>query len=386
MRLNKLVSTVIGITLASTTVFLVSSVSSAGAANPNCRDIDGDYIVTFARNVNAQSEMNAAPGKSISPKFTYDVAVNGFAASLSAEQVCAFRKRPNIESIELDGQIDASAFTLASTSAASWGLDRVDETNRALDGKYDYFSDGTGIKAYIIDTGIYSKQSDFTGRLLAGYSAIRSGGTEDCNGHGTHVSGTVGGTKYGIAKKVSLVPVRVLDCKGSGATSGVIAGVNWVATNATPGRSVANMSLGGGFSSTLNSAVANLIAKGVVVVVAAGNSNMDACKSSPASVGAAITVGATDNSDAFASFSNFGACVDISAPGVSITSDWIRSATDINIISGTSMATPHVTGAVARYLSNGISAAGIISDSTKGAVTGNLRGTVNNFLYLDRNK
>jgi subtilisin family serine protease len=215
------------------------------------------------------------------------------------------------------------------------------------------------VTAYIIDTGIQFSNTDFGGRAKSGYDAVNVGTpADDCNGHGTHVAGTVGGAKYGVAKKVSLVAVRVLDCNGSGSTSGVIAGIDWVTENHLSGvPAVANMSLGGGVSTTLDDAVARSIADGVTYAVAAGNGNssgvpQDACTSSPARVPDALTVGATDKTDKPASFSNYGNCVDLFAPGVGITSDWYsrRSNTATNTISGTSMATPHVTGVAALYL------------------------------------
>jgi subtilisin family serine protease len=220
--------------------------------------------------------------------------------------------------------------------------------------------------------------------LKPGFSAIGSAAdTLDCNGHGTHVSGTIGGSIYGVAKAVSLVPVRVLDCAGSGSTSGVIAGINWAIANHQLGvKAVANMSLGGGASSALDSAVNNLINDGVIVVVAAGNSRQDACKSSPARVPGAITVAASDVSDIFASFSNRGKCVDIIAPGVGITSDWIGSNTATNTISGTSMASPHVAGAVARALSVGRSANNVLTEALTNKITQVPAGTPNKLLYI----
>lgn len=352
---------------------------SAEAAGPKCDAIDGDYIVTFAPGIGVDKEIKAAPGRAISAKFTYKNVLNGFAANLSAEQVCAFQKRPNIQSVELDGIASIETTQLGAT----WGLDRIDSKSPSVlkDGAYNYSSTGLGVTVYVIDTGIQSGHSDFAGAVTSGFSAI-AGGTEDCNGHGTHVAGTIGGSTYGVAKDVTLVPVRVLDCSGSGAISGVIAGVDFVkgATAANTTNAVANMSLGGGANTALDTAVKNLISSGVTVVVAAGNSRADACKSSPARVPAAITVAASDSNDAFASFSNRGSCVDIIAPGVSITSDWLNNST--NTISGTSMASPHVAGAVARYILGGLTATQLVVDSSTNAIKSVPRGTVNKFLYL----
>jgi subtilisin family serine protease len=210
--------------------------------------------------------------------------------------------------------------------------------------------------AYVIDTGIQFSHVDFGGRAVSGYDAVDGGTADDCNGHGTHVAGTVGGSTYGVAKEVRLVAVRVLDCGGSGSISGVIAGIDWVTANHQAGRpAVANMSLSGRVSTALDNAVARSIEDGITYAVAAANGDVagvpqDACASSPARVAAAMTVGASDRTDAPASFSNYGPCVDLFAPGVGITSDWYTSTTATNTISGTSMATPHVTGVAALYL------------------------------------
>jgi subtilisin family serine protease len=211
------------------------------------------------------------------------------------------------------------------------------------------------VLAYVVDTGIDYNHSDFAGRVAAGFTAINDGtGVLDCNGHGTHVSGTIAGSFYGVAKAATLVPVRVLDCAGSGYLSGVVAGLDWIAKNWTPGTpAVVNMSLGGGVSSTLDSAVESLVSKGITVAVAAGNSAADACTSSPARTPGVITVAASDATDGFAYFSNFGSCVDVIAPGVSITSDWIGSTTATAAISGTSMASPHVAGLIASMMTYG---------------------------------
>ena len=280
--------------------------------------------------------------------YRYDAALNGFAAPLSNGAVEALRRNPNVEYIEVD-----SVVTLDATqTGATWGIDRIDQRALPLSGAYTYDFTGAGVTAYIIDTGILTDHSEFGGRATSGYDAVDGAlPAADCNGHGTHVSGTVGGATYGVAKGVSLVAVRVLNCSGSGTTSGVIAGINWVTSNhATGAAAVANMSLGGGVSTTLDTAVSNSIKDGVTYAIAAGNNNANACNYSPARVPAAITVGATTSTDARASYSNYGACLDLFAPGSSITSAWYTSTTATNTISGTSMATPHVAGAAALYL------------------------------------
>jgi subtilisin family serine protease len=270
---------------------------------------------------------------------------------------------------------------------ATWGLDRIDQRNLPLSGTYTYDVSGSGVRAYIIDTGIHYSHNEFGGRASFGYDALGGDGS-DCNGHGTHVAGTVGGTVYGVAKNVALYAVRVLNCSGSGTTSGVIAGVDWVRNNAIK-PAVANMSLGGGASTSLDNAVSNAIASGVTFAVAAGNSSANACNYSPARVASALTVGSTTSSDSRSSFSNFGSCLDLFAPGSSITSAWRTSNTATNTISGTSMASPHVAGVAALYLSisgnSGASpstvASAIINNATTGVVGNAGSGSPNRLLH-----
>lgn len=331
--------------------FTVASVASVASGQSEVR---ADYIVTF-RNASVMNAgvgaVEAAGGRVYQ---TYRHALNGVAVSLPVAAVRALTTRAEIVAIERDAE-----FTADDTQTnATWGIDRIDDAGLPLDGTYTYTYNGTynagasRVDAYIIDTGILPTHVEFTGRVTAGYSTIKDRrGSVDCNGHGTHVAGTVGGVTYGVAKAVTLVPVRVLDCRGSGTTSGVIAGIDWVIANHGTSAAVANMSLGGGASSAMDTAVANLVGDGVVLAVAAGNSNTDACTTSPARAAAPLTVGATTSLDARASYSNFGSCVDIFAPGSSITSAWYSSKTATNTISGTSMATPHVTGVAALVLS-----------------------------------
>jgi len=331
---------------------LVASVLVAptfAAGNPNCTEVDGDYIVTFSKGAVVANEIKNVNGRDITPKFMYEDAINGFAGFLTGAQVCNFKKRGNVLNVELDKEVSIDA----TQSGVTWGLDRIDQTSLPLNTTFSYTSTGSGVDAYVIDTGILASHTEFTGRVKNGYTAINDRrGTTDCNGHGTHVSGTIGGTKYGVAKAVSLIPVRVLDCRGSGANSGVIAGVNWAIGNHVQGKpAVANLSLGGPVSDALDLAINNLISDGVTVVVAAGNDRLNACNYSPSRVPAAITVAASTSADTLASFSNTGPCVDIIAPGVNITSAWIGKNTAISTISGTSMASPHVAGAIARSLS-----------------------------------
>ena len=311
--------------------------------------IVGEYIIRFKDSEPDVDGRTRALGARIdgTVERTYRSAIKGvFVRKMSAAAAAALRSDPNVVSVEQNMTISLNT----TQTGATWGLDRIDQRNLPLSTTYTYSGDGTGVTAYIIDTGINYTHNEYSSRTSFGVDEIvPSTNGLDCNGHGSHVSGTIGGTTYGVAKNVKLVAVRVLNCSGSGSTAGVIAGIDWVTANRTL-PAVANMSLGGGFSSTLNAAVTNSIAAGVVYGVAAGNSTADACNESPSSTPNAITVGATDINDKFASFSNFGTCVDISAPGVNITSAWIGSNTATNTISGTSMATPHVVGAAALYL------------------------------------
>ena len=321
--------------------------------------------------------------------FVYRRALNGFAGHIPPGLVQQLLRDERIERVEED----AVVYATTTQTGATWGLDRSDQRSLPLTTTYDYNSTGAGVTAYIIDTGIRFAHSDFGGRATSGYDAIDGGTADDCNGHGTHVAGTVGGATYGIAKGVNLVAVRVLDCGGSGSTSGVIAGIDWVtAQHAVGTPAVANMSLGGGASSSMDAAVNSSIADGVSYSVAAGNGNFigiaqDACNYSPARVANAITVGATDKTDKKASFSNYGTCVDLFAPGVDITSAWSTSNTATNTISGTSMAAPHVAGAAALYLQGNPSATSqqvrdaLVNNATANAITSIGTGSPNLLLY-----
>jgi aqualysin 1 len=311
--------------------------------------IPDQYIVVFKSSLpDAAAEARALVAQHGGTlRFTYTSAIKGFAANLTERAVEALRRNPNVAYIEADQT--AELFDTES-SPSSWGLDRVDQRKLPLSSSYSYMTTGAGVNVYIIDTGIRTSHIEFGGRALGAYSSVKGkSSTDDCNGHGTHVAGTVGGSTYGIAKDVKLYAVRVLDCDGSGSYSAVIAGIDWVtAHRQLP--AVANMSLGGGKSQPLNDAVQGSIAAGITYAVAAGNSNYDACSFSPASTPAALTVGATTRQDAQAYYSNWGTCVDVYAPGDSITSAWNTSDDASAIKRGTSMAAPHVAGAAALYL------------------------------------
>jgi serine protease len=278
---------------------------------------------------------------------TYSSAINGFVVqSKSVDHVKSLLKDPRVDYIEADQVVTIGA----TQNNATWGLDRIDQVSLPLNSSYSYDYDGTGVNAYVIDTGIRITHNQFGNRGRSGYTAINDGnGTNDCQGHGTHVAGTIGSTTYGVAKDAKVYAVRVLGCDGSGSNSGVIGGVDWVAGNHIK-PAVANMSLGGGASSALDNAVNSAVSQGITMVVAAGNDNSNACSYSPARAGSAITVGSTTSSDSRSSFSNYGNCLDIYAPGSSITSTWSTSNSATNTISGTSMASPHVAGVAALYL------------------------------------
>ena len=314
---------------------------------------------------------------------TYEHTIKGFATRMSEERMRELLADPRVEFIEQNGYKRISA----TQSGATWGLDRIDQTSLPLNSSYTYNADGTGVHAYIVDTGMRVTHSQFSGRVGNGFDAITSGGNaNDCQGHGTHVAGTVGGTTHGVAKKVTLHPVRVLDCSGSGTDAQVIAGLDWVTANHIK-PAVANMSLGGDPTQALDAAVARAVAAGVTVAVAAGNDNSSGCNYSPAREPSAITVGATTSSDARASYSNYGACLDIFGPGSSITSSSYSSDTGTTSMSGTSMASPHVAGVVALYLQANPSAtpaqvvAALTSNATPSKVTSPGSGSPNLMLY-----
>ncbi len=363
--------------------------------------IPGQFIVVLhdvtAREATAPVETAAVTASRLAASvdgeilFVYDAALNGFAVRVPpGEEITAaatLESDPKVDYVEPD-RVAQVLETTGTQTGATWGLDRIDQASLPLNATYTYPNTGAGVHAYIIDTGVLITHTQFTGRVGTGFSAIGSSQNYvDCNGHGTHVAGTVGGTTYGVAKQVTIHPVRVLDCSGSGSNSGVIAGVNWVTANRQL-PAVANMSLGGGASSALDTAVANSIAAGVTYAIAAGNDNQNACNYSPARTAAALTVGATTSTDARASYSNYGTCLDIFAPGSSITSAWYTGNSATASLSGTSMATPHVAGAAALYLAANPSAAPaqVAQALTGGAalnkVTSPGTGSPNRLLYV----
>ena len=310
-------------------------------------------------------------------------ALTGYSAKLSPAQARRLAADPAVAYVEQDRVVSAQA---TQTNPPSWGLDRIDQRNLPLNSSYTYPNTASNVRAYIIDTGIRTTHTDFGGRATWGTNTVDTNNT-DCNGHGTHVAGTVGGTRYGVAKGVRLIAVKVLNCSGSGSTTGVVSGINWVTSNAAK-PAVANMSLGGGVSSSIDNAVTNSVNSGVTYAVAAGNSSANACNYSPARAAAAITVGSTTSSDARSSFSNYGSCVDIFAPGSSIVSAYRTSDTASSTLSGTSMASPHVAGAAALVLGANPSyspaqvASYLTTNATTGKVTNPGSGSPNRLLFV----
>lgn len=303
----------------------------------------------------------------------FSAALDGFAATLSDTLLAALRGDARVRSVELERTYRASA---TQTPTPSWGLDRIDQRALPLNSAYTFTRMGLGVDVYVVDTGIFTRHADFAGRAVPGWDYVdRDSTPQDCNGHGTHVAGTAGAGRYGVAKRTRLIAVRVLGCDGAGPTSTVVSGLDWVVRHHRAGRpAVVNLSLGGPVSAALDTAVRNVLADGVSVVVAAGNDNADACASSPGRVPGVLTVGASDRADARASFSNTGTCVDLFAPGVGIASTWIDGRA--KVLSGTSMAAPHVAGAVALLLQTYPSASpatihsAIVGSATKGRVSG----------------
>lgn len=367
--------------------------ASAAEFRATASPIEGRYIVVLKPHVAALAgEATKAPRVSriadaialehrsrVIRKF--DHVLRGFVVEADDTSLAKFLADPRVAYVEEDGRVSIDA----TQSGATWGIDRIDQRNLPLNGNYVYNTTAAGVHAYIIDTGVLGSHSEFTGRMGNGYDAV-GGGTSDCNGHGTHVAGTVAGTTWGVAKGATVHPVRVLGCNGSGSWSGVIAGMDWVAANRQL-PAVANMSLGGGANTSVDNAVANLSNAGVTVVVAAGNNSGNACSYSPARAPSAITVGSTQSNDARSGFSNYGSCLDIFAPGSNITSAWYTSNSASNTISGTSMASPHVAGGAALYLSSNPGATpaqvtnALISNATTGVVGNPGSGSPNRLLY-----
>ena len=322
--------------------------------------------------------------------FVYQHALKGYAATFRGGGISDVARDGRVAAVEPDAEVQA--FT--TQTGATWGLDRIDQRNRPLSTTFTYTNTGSGVTAYVIDTGIRTTHAQFGGRAVHGKDAVDNDTVaDDCNGHGTHVAGTIGGATYGVAKGVTLKAVRVLNCAGSGTNMQVIAGIDWVTSDHPAGApAVANMSLGGGASTALDTAVNNSIADGVSYAVAAGNGfyglfAQNACNGSPSRVPAAMTISATDQSDKKASWANYGTCVDLFAPGVNITSAWYSSNTATNTISGTSMASPHVAGVAALFLQSNPAASpatvrnALVNNSTPNVVVSPGSGSPNRLLF-----
>ncbi|GGP58209.1 S8 family peptidase [Saccharothrix coeruleofusca] len=383
-----------GVGLATGTAFAVTAALTTFTSSAAEGEIRGlgtekavkDSYIVVLKDVSTASASSLSAKYQATVKHTYTRALHGFSATMSEAQARKLAADPAVAYVQQDAEVSISA-TQAPTP--SWGLDRIDQAALPLDNSYTYPNEGEGVTAYIIDTGIRFSHSDFAGRASSGRDTVdNDDDSTDCNGHGTHVAGTVGGSTYGVAKKVKLVGVRVLNCSGSGTYAGVIAGIDWVTANAVK-PAVANMSLGGGADATVDQAVRNSIASGVTYGLAGGNSSgADACGFSPARTPEAITVGSTTNTDARSSFSNIGTCLDIFAPGSNITSAWHTGDTATNTISGTSMATPHVVGAAALFLAANPTATpqqvrdGLVDGATSDVVTSPGNGSPNKLLRV----
>jgi subtilisin family serine protease len=380
-------------TVAGACVLAAGAMATPAAAAPTgsifsaADPVAGSYIVVLkdshagaAATKNAAATLAGQYGATVTS--TYTATIRGFAATLDEAGAKRLAANPAVDYVQQDGVARMSE----TQDNATWGIDRIDQRNLPLDTRYTYPNTGSGTTAYILDTGVHKQHTDLEGRVTDGYDFIdNDGDASDCQGHGTHVAGTVGSKTWGVAKRVKLVSVRVLDCQGSGQYSQIISGIDWVARNAVK-PAVANMSLGGGADSTVDNAVKRAIQAGITFAVAAGNANTDACSTSPARVPEAITVNATDNQDNRSSFSNYGSCTDIFAPGTTITST--RNGGGSTSMSGTSMATPHVVGAAALYLTANPSATpaqvrdALVTNGTQNVVKNPGAGSTNRLLYV----
>jgi subtilisin family serine protease len=362
-------------------VVLVLAPATANAAPPSTPAANpvGEYIVTLNPDADAPAALQR---HNVAATHRFAHALNGFAATLSTAQLTALRSDPAVTAIEPNGVMRALATQL---NPPSWGLDRIDQRNLPLDNSYTFNTTASNVHAYIIDTGIDTGHNQFGGRAQQVFNSA-GGPNRDCHGHGTHVAGTVGAADYGVAKQVRLYGVKVLSCSGSGSNASVIAGIDWVAANHNK-PAVANLSLGGGFSAAVNTALNNLANAGVFVATASGNSNADACNFSPASAANSTTVNASAINDSRATFSNFGPCTHIYAPGVAIPSTVLRNG--ISTFSGTSMAAPHVAGVAAMYKATfgdhhfSTIRSWLTNNATSGVITGNPPNTPNLLLYTN---
>ena len=381
-----IISAVLAVGLAAPPAQAQGTIRGAGHADA----VPGSYIVVLKEDVNKVNKNEvAAQASKLTNRyggkvgFVYDAALNGFSATMSETAARRLAAHPSVKYVEQDAMVSIEA-----QNNPTWGLDRIDQRSSSLNSFYDWRNTASNVRIYILDTGVRLTHNEFGGRAFTGFDAITSGGSAtDCNGHGTHVAATAAGATYGVAKQARIYSVRVLNCSGSGSKSQIVAGVNWVTNNAVK-PAVANMSLGapGTFNGAIDDAVNNSINRGITYVVSAGNDNGNACDKTPARVAAAITVASTTSTDARSSFSNWGSCVDIFAPGSSILSARHTSDTATITMSGTSMAAPHVAGAAAIILSaNPTWTTGAVQRRLYGDATNNVvgdpKGSPNRLLY-----
>lgn len=344
------------------------------------------YIVSTSTSAGTEQTLRGLSRAGTRPRHRFDRVLPGFAADLTPGQVTRLEADPRVRSVDEDRVLRVST----TQSGVPWGLDRIDQGGRTGSGTYSYTTTGAGVTVFEIDTGVRTSHGDLGGRATSGWDFVDSDATaEDCHGHGTHVAGTVAGSTYGVAKQAELVALRVMDCSGDGYESDFVAALQWVLEHRPDGPAVVNISAGGGVSEPLDTAVGKVVAAGVAVVVAAGNDDDDACGGSPARAPAALTVAATGADDRRAGYSNWGRCVDVFAPGSGVRSTGTDSDTATASMSGTSMAAPHVTGGVARYLQANPRATpaqvreALVGDATPGVV-GDRAGSADRLLYLRR--